>query len=670
VSFWHYPFSALVGQDELRVSLEANAVNPAIGGVLIRGEKGTAKSTAVRSLARLLPEIEVVTDCPYSCDPASPSSVCPAGPHPPDAATHTRPVRLVELPVGASAERLTGSLDLERALTDGVRAFEPGLLAAAHRGVLYVDEVNLLSDHLVDCLLDASALGVNYVEREGVSVSHPARFLLVGTMNPDEGELRPQLLDRFGLSVEVKGSRDPTERAEIVRRHLAYESDPQAFAHSHRTQDLAVTRRIETARSNLGSISLKDGAVERIARACAELDIEGLRADIVTAKTAAALAALDRTESVTDDHIRQAAALALAHRQKSSSLDSEFDQQKLDRALQSDDETPPDGDDPEPNGPSKADSADSHPGQNPKSPYTPSSPDSEPTSPQRAQQTDSYTSGQAETNEPPGSSLPSPLLRLRSQAGGVSGRRGRLKGAQTGTAVTDTPYHGTDLALFPTLRNAALRSNKGIGQKLAVKACDLRSQVREGREGNLVVFVLDASGSMAAHKRMRKVKAAMVSLLFDAYQRRDKVGLVGFRQNTAEVIVPPTSSPQLAINRLHQLQTGGRTPLAEGLTTANRLLTSEAIREPKRRSLVILVTDGRANQGASDPLAEARLALASLARQQTGLVVLDTEQGRIRLGLAAQLAKTVGAPILHLDTLEAYDITKIIEVNAPARRAA
>jgi magnesium chelatase subunit D len=669
VSFWHYPFSALVGQDELRLSLEANAVNPSIGGVLIRGEKGTAKSTAVRSLARLLPQVSVVEDCPYSCDPADPNPDCPAGPHAADAATCIRPARLVELPVGASADRLTGSLDLERALSDGVRAFEPGLLAAAHRGVLYVDEVNLLSDHLVDCLLDASALGVNYVEREGVSVSHPASFLLVGTMNPDEGELRPQLLDRFGLSVEVKGSRDSTERAEIVRRHLAYENDPEAFAQSHGAQDLAVTQRIQTARDSLRSISLTDTAVEQIARVCAELDVEGLRADIVTAKTAAALAALEHSSSVTDDHIRHAAALALAHRQKSTSPDGEFDQEKLERAFQTDDETPPDGDNPPPNSPPQRQQSNGPAGQSAQSPEIPSSPDSAPTSPQRAGKTQQGPNN-AETTETAGPPPRSPVVKLQSRAGGVAGRRGRLKGAATGTAVADTAYRGEDVALFPTLRNAALRTGRSAGQTLAVRACDLRSQLREGREGNLVVFVLDASGSMAARRRMRKVKAAVISLLFDAYQRRDKVGLVGFRQNKSEVIVPPTSSPQLAINRLQQLQTGGKTPLAEGLKTADRLLTTEAVREPKRRALVILVTDGRANQGTGDPLGEARSAIGQLATQKVGLVVLDTEQGRIRLGLAAQLAAAVGAPVLDLDTLEASDIARVIEVGTPARRAA
>src|SRR6195952_3591462 len=247
-----YPFSAIVGLEDLELALLLNAVSSAIGGVLVRGEKGTAKSTIVRGLAALLPSVNVVTGCRFSCDPAAPAPRCPDGPHPPGASSNARPARLVELPVGASEDRLVGSLDLERALTAGVKAFEPGLLAAAHRGVLYVDEVNLLHDHLVDLLLDAAAMGTAYVEREGVSVRHAARFLLVGTMNPEEGELRPQLLDRFGLAVDVRASREPTERAEVVRRRLAYDADPDAFATRYAGADESLAQRIRAARALLG----------------------------------------------------------------------------------------------------------------------------------------------------------------------------------------------------------------------------------------------------------------------------------------------------------------------------------------------------------------------------------------------------------------------------------
>src|ERR1700724_2757064 len=275
-----YPFAGIVGMADLKLGLRLNAGSPAIGGVLVRGEKGTAKSTMVRGLAELLPPVPVVPGCPYSCDPAAPDPACPAGPHR-GADAELRPVTLAELPVGATEDRLTGSLDIERVLTAGTTAFQPGLLAAAHRGVLYVDEVNLLHDHLVDLLLDAAALGTNYVERDGVSVRHEARFLLVGTMNPEEGELRPQLLDRFGLTVEAAAPRDPASRAEVVRRRLSFDADQGAFAARFAAAEASLAAAIAAAQERLPSVVLDDAALERIAVVCASFDVDGLRADIV-----------------------------------------------------------------------------------------------------------------------------------------------------------------------------------------------------------------------------------------------------------------------------------------------------------------------------------------------------------------------------------------------------
>ncbi|MQS08451.1 ATP-binding protein, partial [Streptomyces alkaliphilus] len=357
-----YPFTAVVGMEDLLLGLVLNAVNPAIGGVLVRGEKGTAKSTAVRALAALLPPVTVVPGCRFACSPAEPDPQCPDGPHEPGGPGTARPGRMVELPVGASEDRLVGSLDIERALTDGVKAFEPGLLAEAHRGVLYVDEVNLLHDHLVDMLLDAAAMGSSRVEREGVSVRHASRFLLVGTMNPEEGELRPQLLDRFGLTVEVAASREPAERVEVVRRRLAFDADPAGFAARWAGPEEEVRARITTARDLLPLVELDDTALLRIAAVCAAFEVDGMRADIVTARTAATLAAWDGRTSVTAGDVRRAALLALPHRRRRNPFDAPgLDEDLLDEVLDrhrgpEDPEDPEGPDDPgHPDGPGEAD---------------------------------------------------------------------------------------------------------------------------------------------------------------------------------------------------------------------------------------------------------------------------------------------------------------------------
>lgn len=343
-----YPFTAIVGQDDLRLGLLLNAISPAVGGVLVRGEKGTAKSTAVRALAALMPQVSVVPGCRFSCDPVSPDPACPDGPHE-SASGVSRAARTVELPVGASEDRLVGALDIERALAEGVKAFEPGLLADAHRGILYVDEVNLLHDHLVDLLLDAAAMGASYVEREGVSVRHAARFLLVGTMNPEEGELRPQLLDRFGLTVEVAASRETDLRVEVVRRRLAYDDDPAGFASKWADEEGALRARIVDARALLPEVRLGDGALRQIAATCAAFEVDGMRADIVMARTATALAAWAGRTDVQAEDVRQAALLALPHRRRRNPFDAPgLDEDKLDDTLE---QNSGEDEDPDPDGP-------------------------------------------------------------------------------------------------------------------------------------------------------------------------------------------------------------------------------------------------------------------------------------------------------------------------------
>lgn len=331
-----FPFSAIVGQDEMKLALLIAAVDPAIGGVLAFGDRGTGKSTAVRALAALLPKMRAVTGCRYRCDPGANGAGCDE--------CHARArqgplksqlvaVPVVDLPLGVTEDRVIGALDLERALGEGVRAFQPGLLARAHRGFLYIDEVNLLEDHIVDLLLDVAASGENVVEREGLSVRHPARFVLIGTGNPEEGELRPQLLDRFGLSVEVRTPTDLKTRIEVVRRRDEFDRSPDAFMTAFAKQDDAVRRKLQAARKRLPQVAVADQARERAAQLCMALGTDGLRGELTLIRAARAIASLDGKDGVRDEHIMQAAPLALRHRLRRDPLDEVGSTVRIERAL-------------------------------------------------------------------------------------------------------------------------------------------------------------------------------------------------------------------------------------------------------------------------------------------------------------------------------------------------
>lgn len=657
-----YPFTAIVGQDNLRLALLLNAVSPQVGGILVRGEKGTAKSTAVRALSALMPQVDVVAGCRFSCAPGSPDPACPDGPHEVGAGV-SRPARMVELPVGASEDRLVGALDIERALAEGVKAFEPGLLADAHRGILYVDEVNLLHDHLVDLLLDAAAMGASYVEREGVSVRHAARFLLVGTMNPEEGELRPQLLDRFGLTVEVAASREPDQRVEVVRRRLAYDDDPAGFAARWADDEAAVRARIVAARELLPSVQLGDGALRQIAATCAAFEVDGMRADIVMARTATALAAWAGRTDVLAEDVRQAALLALPHRRRRNPFDAPgLDEDKLDETLEEFGGGDDSGDeDPDPDGPGGGGQPPQDgPGDDSESPAGEVPAQGEP------------SEGDEQAPAAPGGGEQSPVraaepfrtkaLSVPGLGEGAAGRRSRARTEHGRTTGARRPQGAlTKLHLAATVQAAAphQRARGRSGPGLVVRRDDLRQASREGRESNLVLFVVDASGSMAARQRMSAVKGAVLSLLLDAYQRRDKVGLVTFRGKDAEVTLPPTSSVDAAAARLESLPTGGRTPLAAGLLRAHDVLRVERLRDPARRSLVVVVTDGRAT-GGPDPVALSGRAARLFAADGVASVVVDCESGPVRLGLAGQLAGELGGTAVTLDELRADSIAGLV----------
>jgi magnesium chelatase subunit D len=604
-----YPFSAIVGHDRLRLALLLCAVRPEIGGVLIRGEKGTAKSTAVRGLANVLSAVDGAA--------------------------------LVELPIGATEDRVVGSLDLQKVLRDGEHAFSPGLLARAHGGVLYVDEVNLLHDHLVDVLLDAAAMGRVHVERDGISHSHDARFVLVGTMNPEEGELRPQLLDRFGLTVDVHASRDVDVRVEVVRQRMAFEADPAGFAERFAAADAELVGRITAAREAVSSVILPDNELRRIAALCAAFDVDGMRADLVVARTAVAHAAWRGAETVTEEDIRVAAELALPHRRRRDPFDDPgLDPEQLDEAMQRAGESAHQEPDPDP--PGGGESPPSEPSEQPVSQHN--------------------SSSSTRPSAPPSAVFRTRALVVPGVGEGAPGRRSRARN-RTGTTISSTAHvtEGHGLHVFGTLLASA--GHQRVPGRPRPGADDVRHAVREGREGNLVIFVVDASGSMAARDRMSAVSGAALSLLRDAYQRRDKVAVITFRQSDARLLLPPTSSVHIAGRRLARFDTGGKTPLAQGLLAARDVVIREKARDRARRSLVVVLTDGRAT-GGPDPLGRTREAAARLVAEGAAAVVVDCETSYVRLGLAEQLAGYLGAPAVRLAQLGADNLTDVVRTAA------
>ena len=332
-----FPFTAIVAQEELTLALQLAVVDPSIGGVLVLGDRGTGKSTAVRALAALLPPMRVVDGCAYQCDPSNDASHCVAGCSlvalgRPRTAVSTQ-VPVVDLPLGATEDRVVGALDLEAALSRGERSFAPGLLARAHRGFLYIDEVNLLPDHVVDLLLDVAASGENVVEREGISVRHPARFVLIGSGNPEEGELRPQLLDRFGLALDIKTPQDLATRVEVVKRRTAFERDPDAFVAAAAPAQAALSERLRAARTRLARVDVPDAVVERAAALCLALGTDGLRGELTLMRAARAAAALAGDLVVTDAHLKQVAGLALRHRLRRNPLDEAGSSARVDKAI-------------------------------------------------------------------------------------------------------------------------------------------------------------------------------------------------------------------------------------------------------------------------------------------------------------------------------------------------
>ena len=667
------PFTSIVGQDDMKFALILNAINPRIGGVLIRGDKGTAKSTAVRALADLLEDILVVEDCPFNCDPANQEAMC-------DLCFEKsqknqikgikRKTPVIDLPLGATEDRVVGSLNVEKAIKEGIKALEPGILAACNRGILYIDEVNLLDDHVADVLLDSAAMGVNIVEREGVSVAHPARFILVGTMNPEEGEIRPQLLDRFGLQVSVAGIEDVEQRMQIAKMADEFDLDPEGFVRAYQDDQDRLKEQICKAREMLHQVTLSDDLLRTIAATCIDLGVRTHRAEIVISRTAKTIAAFQGRREVQPEDVKKAMELALAHRMRSRPFEPPtLNKDKLDRSME------------------KQQHEHQHEHQHEqqqKRPPQQQKPPQQKKQEQEPQQPDSQQdSNQSQAASPQERifEIGAPIdvrkigisrRRDRVMRRRVSGRRMNTLAAQnTGRYLRQRmPTGRKDIAIDATIRAAApyQRSRSG-NNAIKVKSEDIREKERVGKTSAVVLFVVDASGSMGANQRMESAKGAVLSLLMDSYQKRDKIGMVAFKGKDAELILPPCSSVDLALSRLRELPTGGKTPLSAGLSRGLQLLQGEMRKNDEIKPMMVLISDGRANVGMGGKIKDELLEISKRSRQLgVNTIVIDTEVVEnsfmdMRLGYCRDIAETAGGKYYPISGLTPEALYSIIDLE-------
>jgi magnesium chelatase subunit D len=661
---WFYPFTAIVGQENLKMALLSAAINPLIGGVLLRGERGTGKSTAARALADLLPEIEVVKGCPFNCNPRDTAEMCEECAHKyergEDLPVERKKMKVVDLPLSATEDRVVGSLNVEKALKEGTACLEPGLLAEANRGILYVDEVNLLDDHLVDILLDSAAMGLNVVEREGVSVSHPARFILIGTMNPEEGELRPQITDRFGLCVQIEALRDLEQRKEIVRRREAFERNPQAFQEKYDASQKELQERIIRARKLLNQVEISERLLENVSKLCLDLNIHTHRADIVIVATAKALAALDGRTEVTMEDITRAAKLALPHRFRRLPFEEiESKEQELDTALHNLQENlePPEKQERETEKKSEAK--------------------------ERGTQSTSQDLVEVAGKAPKMkiSEIGKPInvnkilnmtLNLRKSTRGYGKRfsvpSSTVKGRYIKPGIPQEECY--DIAVDASLRAAALRlaRNNGNHEPFEVSSEDLRVKLRKTKTSFLIILVVDSSGSMNVYDRIEAAKGAAYSILTESYPKRDYVGIIMLKSSHAEVIMPPTKHLILGKRYLKALPSTGKTPLAAGLYKALKVVENERTKTGLTMPIIVVISDGHANVPLS-PKANIEKELEAISKlffeKGIHLVAIDTERIPNRfapnVGYMKMIAENAQGAYYNIDEVTANAIENIIQ---------
>lgn len=641
-----FPFVAIVGQEKLKKALILNLINPKIGGVLICGEKGTAKSTLVRGIQNVIKDVEVV-----------------------------------DLPLNITEDRLVGGIDIEKAIKCGERCIENGVLKKAHKNILYIDEVNLLSEHIVNIILNVSASKLNVIDREGLSTVYESDFILVGSMNPEEGSLRSQFIDRFGLYIEIKGSKDLSERMEIIKRRLDFEKNPDEYINKYKNEEANLRDVINFARKRISNIQIKEHVLNIASQLAQKANCDGHRGELILVETAKAIAALDNRNYITSEDLKEASELALPHRMKNQGIDNKQNLDKQDNK-ENQENSQENNDNPKDNNAEQPTDT-----ENEKQENSSQEDISQELSEEDNNNEDNNEENNNDKNEQnQNSNLDSSendevfdigeifkVKNISLKPLDKKFRNGSGKRTKTKTALLQGRYikykapkdKVKDLAFDATIRCAAVYQSIRKNNELALKIekSDIKEKIREKRTGTSILFLVDASGSMGANKRMEAVKGAIISLLSDAYEKRDKVGMIAFRKDKAELLLNITRSVELAKKELKDMPIGGKTPLGLGLEKGYKVLMQENKKDKDAVSVMIIVSDGRAtySNNSGDPFDEVIKISHQIKESNIQTIVVDCEQGFIKLEMAKQLAESLGATYYKVDDLKQNDITNVVK---------
>lgn len=620
-----YPFTAIVGQEKMKQALILNLINPKIGGVLINGEKGTAKSTIVRSLGKFM-DLDNQNN-------------------------------IVNVPLSVSEDRLIGSIDLEKTIQTGELYFESGLLQLANKKILYVDEVNLLQDNIVDTLLDVSQSKVNKIEREGMSYSHESDFILVGTMNIEEGQLRPQLLDRFGLYINVTSTKDINERVELLKRLERFENNPVDLVKEYLVEEKNLKAKIKCAKSMLSLVKVSDENLQEMIKYCLDFNIQGHRGDIVIKETATAIAALNEREYITSDDIKEASELALIHRMRDKNENN--NEEDKDNSKDNNQDENKSHDDKDNNKDRENNKKD----------------DKEKNDENQENKSSNETNDKSDSSQSKVFSVGQDFKikqfghkNDRTYRNGQGKRTNTKTNSKTGRYIYPTMQRkNNDFAFDATIRAAAPHQKYRDKNNLAIsiKSEDIREKVRQKKISNLIVFVVDASGSMGVNKRMVETKAAILSLLKDSYVKRDKISLVTFRKEEGELILPPTTSVERGYKLLQVMEAGGKTPLNSGISKGYEVIKRELRKNPNILPMMIIITDGKGNISIDKSLKPKNelMEIAKSIKEQKKInsMVIDIEkEGLMSFQIAKDLAKNIGAQYIKIDDLKSEAIVNSV----------